>query len=114
MPATARLPEPLIRRANVRCLLPLGTARDVETNSLTFLQGLEALALNRGEVDEEILAAVFGGDEAEALRIVEPFYVACCHVLNILRETIKGECPQWGEDQDGGVMKERYRRECGY
>src|SRR5262249_37188063 len=25
-------------------------------------------------------------------------------------ETIKGECPQWGEDQDGGVVKERYRR----
>ena len=86
MPQRHYLPEPSIRRANVRCLLPLGAGRNVETNSLTFLQGLEALALNRGEVDEEILAAVFGGDEAEALRIVEPFYVACCHVLNILRE----------------------------
>jgi hypothetical protein len=37
-------------------------------------------------VHEEILTAVLGGDEAEALRIVEPFYGACCHVLNILKE----------------------------
>jgi len=102
MTATAYLPEPLIRRANVRCLLPLWAASDFETNSLTFLQGLEALALNRGEVDEEILAAAFGGDEAEALRIVEPFYGACCHVLNILKETIKGECPSGAKIKTAG------------
>jgi len=93
MTATAYLPEPLVRRANVRCLLPLGAASDVEANPLTFLQGPEALALNRGEMDKEILAAVLGSNEAEALRIVEPFYGACCYVLNILKETIRGACP---------------------
>src|SRR6516162_3558190 len=61
-----------------------------------------ALSLNRGEVDEEILAAVFGRDEAEALRIVEPFYGACCHVLNILKETIKGECPSGAKIKTAG------------
>jgi hypothetical protein len=48
---------------------------------LTFLQRLEALSLNRGKMGEEILAAICRRDEAEALRVVEPLYGACCHVL---------------------------------
>jgi hypothetical protein len=53
-------------------------------------------------VDEEILAAVFGSDEAEALRIVEPFYGACCHVLNILKETLKGNAPSGAKIKTAG------------
>ena len=56
-----------IRGANVRRLLALWAGSDVKTNSLTFLKRLEALALNGGEVNEKILAAVFGGYEAEPL-----------------------------------------------
>ena len=43
---------------------------DLERNLLAFLQRLEAGALDRTEVDEEVLAA-FGGDETEALGVVE-------------------------------------------
>jgi hypothetical protein len=32
-------------------------------------------------MNEKILAAAFGRDEAEALRVVEPLYGTRCHVL---------------------------------
>src|SRR5204863_7039534 len=32
-------------------------------------------------MDEEVLAAVVGGDEAVALLVAEPLHGACCHVL---------------------------------
>ncbi|CAB1369821.1 conserved protein of unknown function [Denitratisoma oestradiolicum] len=70
-----------VRRTDVRRLLALGTSGDVEANALTFGQGLETLALNRGEMGEEILAAVFGSDETETLGIVKPLHGACCHNL---------------------------------
>ena len=47
---------------------------DVELNTLTLRQGFEALALDRGVVDEAILLSVLGRDETEALRVVEPLH----------------------------------------
>src|SRR3546814_110607 len=44
---------------------------DLERDLLAFLQRLEAAALDRAEMDEQVLAA-FRGDEAEALGVVEP------------------------------------------
>ena len=35
----------------------------VEPDGLTLVQGLEALGVDRGEVNEDVLAAVGGGDE---------------------------------------------------
>jgi hypothetical protein len=35
---------------------------------------------------KEILAAILGRNEAEALGIVEPLYGTCCHVLTILKK----------------------------
>jgi len=84
----------LFGSANVRGLLAFGAGRDVETDSLAFLQGLEALALNCGKMREEILTAPVGGDEAEALGIVEPLDGTCCHVLNILKKSEKGTTPE--------------------
>src|SRR5688572_7909904 len=45
-----------------RSLLPLD---DVELDAIAFSEGLEAVALNRRVMDEAILAAAIGGDEAE-------------------------------------------------
>ena|SRR5690348_14630070 len=90
------------RDADVRRLRPLRAVRDVEADLLTFLQALEAIALDRREMREEILAAVGGSDEAEALRIVEPLDGTCCHVLISLLNDKGGDAPGWGEDQDGG------------
>lgn len=44
----------------------------VEGDRLAFVEGLEAIAINGREVNEDILATVLGGDEAEAL-ITEEF-----------------------------------------
>jgi hypothetical protein len=44
----------------------------VELHALTLGERLEAAALDGRVVDEAILAAVLGGDEAEALGVVEP------------------------------------------
>src|SRR4249919_1885789 len=73
------------------CLVPLAPARrpgglhrldfvglqallalhNLERNLLAFLERLEAAALDRTEVDEDVRAA-FRGDEAKALGVVEP------------------------------------------
>src|SRR5690606_5989517 len=45
--------------------------RDLEGDLLAFLERLEAAALDRAEMDEQVVAAL-RGDEAEALGIVEP------------------------------------------
>jgi hypothetical protein len=45
---------------------------DVELDALTLVQVLEALTLNRGVMDEAILATVLARDEAETLLSVEP------------------------------------------
>src|SRR5262245_49585781 len=76
----------LLGSANVRGLLTLGAGRHVEADALTFLEGLETLRLNCGEVGEEIFAAALGSDEAETLGVVEPFNSASSHVLNILEK----------------------------
>src|SRR5687768_12279625 len=52
-----------------RALLAL---HDVALHALTLGERLEAAALDGRVVDEEILAAVLGRDEAEALGVVEP------------------------------------------
>src|SRR4051794_23579768 len=40
---------------------------------------LEALTGDIAVVDEEVLAALVGRDEAVALRVVEPLHGSCCH-----------------------------------
>jgi len=77
-----RRPVRSVDRANVRRLLPLRARRDVEGDPLAFLQRLEALSLDCGKMGKEILAAVLGRDEPEALGIVEPLHGTCCHCLD--------------------------------
>ena len=47
---------------------------DGELDLLALGEGAEAVGLDGGLVDEEILAAVVGGDEAEPLGVVEPLH----------------------------------------
>jgi hypothetical protein len=56
-----------------RALLAL---HHVALDALALGQRLEAAALDGRVVDEEILAAVLGRDEAEALGVVEPLHGA--------------------------------------
>ena len=61
----------LLRGLHFVGLQALLALHDLEGDLLAFLQGLEAGALDRAEVDEDVRAA-FLGDEAEALGVVEP------------------------------------------
>src|SRR5947207_15679593 len=56
---------------------------DVELDPLAFGQALEALGLDRRMMDEAVLLTVLGGDEAEALGVIEPLDRAggACHFL---------------------------------
>jgi len=57
----------------VRGLQTLGPTGDFEFNRLTFVQRLISLRLNRGEMDENVLAGL-ALDESKSLAGVEPLY----------------------------------------
>ena len=57
----------------------LGAGDDLELDLVTFSQGAEAIALDRGLVDEDVLAAVVWLNEAKAFLGVEPFHCAGGH-----------------------------------
>src|SRR5688500_427353 len=66
---------------DVRRLGALGALLDVVLDLVVIAQGLETLSGNRREVDEDVRPAVFLLDEAEALRVVEPLYLALSHLF---------------------------------
>src|SRR5205085_12595382 len=70
-------------RLDVGRLLAFGALRHVEADFLAFFERLEALHLNRGEVREEVFAAVVRGDEPVTLRVVEPLHSSGCHALRL-------------------------------
>ena len=74
----AVIPRGELSLADVRRLQALRALRHVELNALTFGQGLEAVALNGGEMDKHVLAT-FLRDKAETLRLVEPLHGSSSH-----------------------------------
>ncbi len=64
---------------DIRCLLALRASRHIKSHTLIFLQGFETAALNRGEVREQIVAAIIRLNESETFSVVEPFYSTSCH-----------------------------------
>src|SRR6185369_8534975 len=60
-----------LSNGDVRGLQALGALDHVELHGCTLGQRAEALRLDRREMHENVFATL-GGDEAEALRIVEP------------------------------------------
>src|SRR3989304_3697330 len=77
------------RLLDVRGLLSLRSLHHVETHLLTFFEGLEARHVDRGEMREQILAAVIRCDEAVAFRVVEPLHRPCCHRCSLFRSLIE-------------------------
>src|SRR5947207_9440882 len=68
----------------------LGALLDLVLHLVVLLQRLEPARLDGREVHEEILAAVIGRDEAEALGVVEPLYGTCTHVCFLDIDWIEG------------------------
>src|SRR5438093_10264114 len=66
-------------RNDVRRLRALGTLALLELHPSTLSEGLEAVAGDVAVMDEEILRALVGGDEAVPLRIIEPFDDSVSH-----------------------------------
>src|SRR3954452_15317888 len=64
---------------DVRCSRALLTLLLVVAHLRALSKRLEAAALDRGVMDEEVLAALIRSDEAEALVVVEPLNGSCCH-----------------------------------
>jgi hypothetical protein len=73
--------------ADLGRLRALGARSDNELNPLTFLQCLEAGALDLGKMSEQILSAVLGGDETEAFGFIEPLDCTLCHLTSLPRES---------------------------
>jgi hypothetical protein len=65
---------------DVGSLLALGALHNFEGNLFAFFQGLEAIHVDRGEMGEQILAAIIRSNEAKTLGIIEPFHSTDCHV----------------------------------
>jgi len=61
----------LVAHRDVGSLRTLGALFNIELDLLSFLQVTETIALNGGEMDENVLAA-FALDEAEALVTIKP------------------------------------------
>src|ERR1700733_4375106 len=78
--------EMLLGGLDIRSLLALGARGDVKSNPLTFLERLESRSVDSRVVREEVLSTILGGDEAEALCVVEPFDCACCHCVSCFPE----------------------------
>src|SRR5215471_6565682 len=63
--------------AGLGALLPLGR---LELDARALGERLEALAVDRAEVYEDVLAAFVRGDEPVSLRVVEPLHDSGCHM----------------------------------
>jgi hypothetical protein len=68
-----------LTRLDIGGLLSLWALNNFESHFLTFFQRLETRHVDRGEMREQILAAVIGSDETKTLCIIEPLYSTVCH-----------------------------------
>src|SRR5207247_8413372 len=68
---------------DVARLRPLGAVFDLVLHPHSLVQALEALAADRAEVDEHVLAAIVLRDEAVALVVAEPLDGSGCHLYHL-------------------------------
>ena len=73
-----------VDRLDLGGLLALRAILHFELDLLVLLEGLEAAALDFGEVGEEVFAAAVRLDEAEALRVIEPLDGTGAHCISLL------------------------------
>lgn len=62
-------------------LEPFGTLGDLELDVIALGQRLEPIALDRGKMNEHVVAA-FLLDEAKALGVVKPLHFAFCQLIS--------------------------------
>ena len=67
-----------LENLNPLCLEALGSLDYLELNLLTFLEAAEAVALDRGVMNENVLTALTA-DESKTLGVVEPLNDALFH-----------------------------------
>src|ERR1700677_4898536 len=68
--------------ANVLGFLALFSGRSVELDELTLFEALVAVALDIGEMDEDVIT-LLARDEAEALFCIKKFHCSLCHDYSI-------------------------------
>src|SRR3954447_19927077 len=66
---------------HVHCLRTLVACLGLVLHARTLGERAVAVGVDAAVVDEEVLAAFIGCDEAEALLVAEPLHGACCHVF---------------------------------
>src|SRR2546427_4793936 len=73
---------------DVRGVQPFLAGFHFELHDLALSERLEAVHLNRGEVDEHVLAALLF-NEAVALGVIEPLHLSLSHSVCLLRSRTK-------------------------
>jgi hypothetical protein len=68
-----------LKALDVLGLQPFFAGNDLEGDDVAFIEGFKAGSDNRRMMDENVLTR-FLGDEAETFLIVEPLYLATCHI----------------------------------
>jgi hypothetical protein len=61
-------------------LQSLGAGDHLELHGLAFLQAAEAVGLDRGMMDEDVVS-ILPADETKAFSVVKPFYCTFFHVV---------------------------------
>src|SRR6185369_2612607 len=92
--------------ADLHRLLALGAILHFEFDLLVLLQGLEARALDFGEVGEEVLAAAIRFDEAEAFGVVEPLHGTGGHCVFPFTDKAPGTPRDRGQRTKGTASRE--------
>jgi hypothetical protein len=89
---------------HVRGLRTLGSVFHVKRYGLALGEDFEAFSLDRREVYENILAAVFRRYETEPLGFVEPLDRTCRHLELPLEIKIKNDQSQFSIHQNTGII----------
>src|SRR4029079_1676363 len=82
IPSTPRRASSALQRGDVHGLRSLVAALGVVGDLRAVRERLEAVGVDAGVVDEEVLATVIRRDEAEGLVVVEPLNGSGCHVIS--------------------------------
>src|SRR5918992_1698746 len=74
-------PDRVLDHSHVGCLWALRAFAELVLDLRALGERTESVALDGGEVHERVLAALIGGDEAEALLVAEPLHDSGWHLL---------------------------------
>ena len=75
-----------LNAGNVSSLQAFGAFHYFKLNGITFSKGLEAVAVDSGKVNENVLATILL-QKTKTLAVIEPLYPTCCHTLLLLQRS---------------------------